>query len=41
MEQLRAIALAGQRMPEKTTYFWPKAWAGLVVYGDGAIKTGD
>jgi uncharacterized protein (DUF1015 family) len=41
MEQLRAIALAGQRMPEKTTYFWPKAWAGLVVYGDGAIKSGD
>jgi uncharacterized protein (DUF1015 family) len=35
IEQLRAVALAGELMPEKTTYFWPKAWAGLVIHGDG------
>lgn len=38
VEQLRAIAAAGERMPEKTTFFWPKAYAGLVVYGDGVVE---
>ncbi len=37
VEQLRTIALAGERMPEKTTYFWPKAWAGLVIYGEESV----
>jgi uncharacterized protein (DUF1015 family) len=37
MEEVRAVALAGEVMPEKTTYFWPKAWAGLVIYGEGAL----
>ena len=39
VKQMRAIALAGERMPEKTTYFWPKAFAGLVIYG--TRSTGD
>ncbi len=30
--QLKAIALNGERMPPKTTYFYPKAWSGLTVY---------
>lgn len=29
--QLREIALAGERMPQKTTYFYPKVLSGLVV----------
>jgi uncharacterized protein (DUF1015 family) len=37
VEQIREIALAGERMPEKTTYFWPKATAGLAIYGNGAF----
>jgi len=30
--QLRAIALNGERMPPKTTYFYPKVLSGLTVY---------
>jgi uncharacterized protein (DUF1015 family) len=31
-EQIKAIADAGDRMPRKSTYFYPKAPAGLVLY---------
>jgi len=31
VSQLREIALAGERMPPKTTYFYPKVLSGLVV----------
>jgi uncharacterized protein (DUF1015 family) len=30
VEQVAAVALAGERMPEKSTYFYPKAPTGLV-----------
>jgi len=30
--ELRAVSAAGERMPEKSTYFWPKAYSGLVIY---------
>ena len=30
VEQVAAVALAGERMPEKSTYFFPKAPTGLV-----------
>jgi uncharacterized protein (DUF1015 family) len=30
MDQLRAIALAGETMPQKSTYFYPKLMTGLV-----------
>ena len=33
--QLRAIALNGERMPPKTTYFYPKVLSGLTVYKMG------
>jgi uncharacterized protein (DUF1015 family) len=32
VEELKAVAGAGDRMPEKSTYFWPKAISGLVIY---------
>jgi uncharacterized protein (DUF1015 family) len=32
VEELKAVAGAGDRMPEKSTYFWPKAVTGLVIY---------
>jgi len=32
IEQLKAIALNGERMPPKTTYFYPKVLSGLAVY---------
>jgi len=32
IHQLRDIALNGERMPPKTTYFYPKAISGLTVY---------
>ncbi|NLE64878.1 MAG: DUF1015 domain-containing protein [Elusimicrobia bacterium] len=32
IDQLRAIALNGEKMPPKTTYFYPKALSGLAVY---------
>jgi len=37
LADLRAMAAAGRRMPQKSTYFWPKAIAGLVVYDRGAL----
>jgi uncharacterized protein (DUF1015 family) len=30
VEQVEALARAGQRMPEKSTYFYPKLAAGLL-----------
>jgi uncharacterized protein (DUF1015 family) len=35
LEQLRQVALAGDRMPEKSTYFYPKLLSGLVMYDLG------
>jgi len=32
IEQLKAIALNGERMPQKSTYFYPKVLSGLTVY---------
>lgn len=32
IEQLRSIALNGEKMPPKTTYFYPKAISGLAMY---------
>jgi len=32
IEQLKSIALNGERMPPKTTYFYPKVLSGLTVY---------
>lgn len=34
VEDLRAVSLCGERMPEKSTYFFPKARTGLVIYGE-------
>jgi uncharacterized protein (DUF1015 family) len=31
VEQVQAIALAGERMPQKSTYFFPKVLSGLVL----------
>ncbi|HQP10298.1 MAG TPA: DUF1015 domain-containing protein [Candidatus Omnitrophota bacterium] len=32
ISQLKAVALNGERMPPKTTYFYPKVLSGLTVY---------
>lgn len=32
VDQIAAVALAGERMPEKSTYFYPKAPTGLVFH---------
>jgi uncharacterized protein (DUF1015 family) len=32
IEQVRAVADAGERMPAKSTFFWPKLATGLVMY---------
>ena len=32
IEQLRAIALNGEKMPPKSTYFYPKALSGVALY---------
>jgi uncharacterized protein (DUF1015 family) len=31
MDQLREVALAGETMPQKSTYFYPKLASGLVM----------
>ncbi len=36
IEQLRAIALNVEKMPPKTTYFYPKALSGIAMYKLGA-----
>ena len=33
MEQMRAVALEGEIMPQKSTYFYPKLLSGLVTRG--------
>lgn len=35
MDQLKAVADNGEKMPQKSTYFYPKPLAGLVFYGAG------
>lgn len=32
LEQITAVAAAGARMPQKSTYFWPKLVTGLVMF---------
>ena len=32
IQQLKSVALNGERMPPKTTYFYPKVLSGLTVY---------
>lgn len=32
VDQLKAVALNGERMPPKTTYFYPKVLSGLTIY---------
>jgi uncharacterized protein (DUF1015 family) len=34
VEELKHVAAAGDKMPQKSTYFWPKAVTGLVIYGE-------
>jgi uncharacterized protein (DUF1015 family) len=31
VEEVRAVAAAGDKMPQKSTYFYPKLWSGLVL----------
>ena len=31
VEEIRAVAAAGERMPHKSTYFYPKPLTGLVM----------
>jgi uncharacterized protein (DUF1015 family) len=31
VEEVRAVAMAGERMPQKSTYFYPKVLSGLVI----------
>jgi uncharacterized protein (DUF1015 family) len=31
MEQIMAVALRGERMPPKSTYFYPKVLSGLTI----------
>ncbi|HPP52868.1 MAG TPA: DUF1015 domain-containing protein, partial [Thermoguttaceae bacterium] len=31
VEQIRTISMAGERMPPKSTYFYPKLLSGLVI----------
>jgi hypothetical protein len=33
MDQMRAVSLAGEVMPQKSTYFYPKLLSGLVMRG--------
>jgi len=37
IQQLKEIALNGEKMPPKTTYFYPKVLSGLTVYRFGAL----
>jgi uncharacterized protein (DUF1015 family) len=34
VEEMKAVSGTGERMPQKSTYFWPKAITGLVIYGE-------
>ncbi|MBI3754944.1 MAG: DUF1015 family protein, partial [Deltaproteobacteria bacterium] len=39
IEQVKAVATAGQVMPQKSTYFYPKLLSGLVInpIGNGEV----
>jgi uncharacterized protein (DUF1015 family) len=37
VHDVREVALAGEKMPEKSTYFWPKAISGLVIFDQHGI----
>jgi uncharacterized protein (DUF1015 family) len=39
VDDVREVALAGEKMPEKSTYFWPKAITGLVIYDSHGLAT--
>ena len=32
VQQVMAIAQTGQKMPHKSTYFYPKIWSGTLLY---------
>ena len=32
VEQVKAVAAAGERMPQKSTFFYPKIYTGLVMH---------
>jgi uncharacterized protein (DUF1015 family) len=32
VEQLKAVTDAGERMPQKSTFFYPKLYSGLTIY---------
>jgi uncharacterized protein (DUF1015 family) len=32
IEQIQDVADAGERMPQKSTYFYPKVYTGLTIY---------
>lgn len=38
VEEIRAVASAGEKMPQKSTYFYPKLITGLVMNKLGSIK---
>jgi uncharacterized protein (DUF1015 family) len=40
VQDVRQVALAGEKMPEKSTYFWPKAVSGLVIYDQHGMIVG-
>jgi len=40
VHDVREVALAGEKMPEKSTYFWPKAISGLVIFDQHGIMRG-
>jgi len=41
VEELKDVANAGDKMPHKSTYFWPKAISGLVIYEEDLIALRD
>jgi uncharacterized protein (DUF1015 family) len=41
VDDLRAVSLAGERMPEKSTFFFPKARTGLVLHGEAGGPDAD
>ena len=40
VDTIRQLAYSGQRMPQKTTYFYPKLASGLLFYHHGPVKNG-
>jgi uncharacterized protein (DUF1015 family) len=39
--QVRAAAAAGERLPPKTTYFWPKVPTGIAIHSIDPCETVD